>query len=383
MTLPVIAKTEWPYFQKILQYHGLEYYPTSDMPDRSSGNQQKIHGFDQYNNLLDINLCFSTRPANDVKDRTGMTKMPYSIYYRPWSMPEKEPDSFEQCLVDRVHEICQLGQKINLLWSGGIDSTAMVVAFLKTTECHSQLRILHSVTSRKENPFFFLLLEQYPTVDVFEIGGDFYMNQILDGVFVTAASGDELLASIDQSFWNNLAGDRCNMPWRDYFLRQTSVDFVNRCEEFFQRSQRPIDTVIEARWWFYLICKFNHAFRHNIMQDPSEKMLSFFDAKIFEDYMYFNTHKIIPNNNYNSYKQFIKDYIFEFDRNKFYQQHKCKENSGQLMLYTRKKDILKNQQAIMWLSDGTRISVDTLPFLNESIYRNKYGHSLDYLFTVA
>ena len=89
---------------------------------------------------------------------------------------------------------------------------------------------------------------------------------------------------------------------------------------------------------------------------------------------------MLPSKPYNSYKKFIKDYILDFDKNKHYNKYKQKENSGQLQLYKIKKNILQNTQPIMYLSDGTCISVDALPFLNESLYRQKYGNSLDYLF---
>jgi hypothetical protein len=382
MNQPQIVKTQWPYFQKLLQYHDLEYYPTCELPDQWSGHQQKIKGFDQYNFLLDINLCFSSRPGNDVRDRTGQTVMPFQIYSPQWTLPVSKPESFDFCLNTRVNEILKLNQKINLLWSGGIDSTAMVVAFLKQEQCLDQLRIIHTVISRKENPFFFLLLQQYPQIEVIEIGGDFYMNEILDGVFVNAGAADDLLASIDYSFWKNLVPLKGATPWKKYFFeKNNSVEFINYCEEFFSRSGRPIETIIEARWWFYMICKMAQTTnRSTVIQDPTHLMTSFFDSKIFEDFMYYNTDKIIPGTEYNSYKKFIKDYILEFDGNLHYNKTKLKENSGQLTLYTKKRDILYDTQSIMWLSNGDRVFVDSLPFLSETVYRKKYGNSLNYLF---
>ena len=381
MTKPLIARTEWPYFQKLLSYHGLEFYPTSPNPDQWSGNQQKIKGFDQYNFLLDINLCFSTRPGNDVRDRTEKTKMPYQYAVRPWTLPVGKPENFEYCLNTRVTEILTLNQKINLFWSGGIDSTAMVIAFIKQGKFLDQLRIIHTIISRKENPFFFLLLQQYPQIEVLEVGGDYYMENTLDGVFLHAGAMDDFLASIDESFWNALDVLKGNYSWRDYFFNKTkNIEFINQCEEFFSRSNRPIDTIIEARWWFYLICKLSNFQRPALLQDPNEVAISFFDSKIFEDYLYYNTDKIIPGKQYSSYKKFIKDYILEFDHNQYYNQNKCKENSGQISLYVKKKFILQNQQAIMWMSDGSRIYIDSLPFLNEESYRKKYGNNLNYLF---
>jgi hypothetical protein len=381
MNQPQIVKTQWPYFQKLLQYHDLEYSATSDSPDQWSGDQQKIKGFDQYNFLLDINLCFSTRPGNDVRDRTGQTKMPFQMYSPQWTPPVSMPESWEFCLNTRVNEIIKLNQKINLLWSGGIDSTAMVVSFLKQGHCLDQLRILHTVVSRKENPFFFLLLQQYPQIEVVEIGGNFYMDKILDGVFLNAAAADDLLASIDDSFWQNLGPAKGATPWKQYFFKKNnSVEFINHCEEFFARSGRPINTIIEARWWFYMICKLAPASRNTVTQAPGQLTISFFNSKIFEDFMYYNTDKIIPDSEYRSYKKFIKDYILEFDGNPHYNKNKLKENSGQLGLFTKKRDILTNTQSIMRLSDGSRVFVDSLPFLSETVYRKKYGKSLNYLF---
>jgi hypothetical protein len=381
MKKPSISRTEWPYFQKLLQYHDLEFYPTSHRPNSWSGNQQKIKGFDQYNFLLDINLCFSDRPSNDVRDRTEKTKMPFQLDIMPWVLPTNQPESFEYCLNARVDELTKLNQKINLLWSGGIDSTAMVVAFLKQNQNLDQLRIIHTVISRKENPFFFLLLNQYPQIEIIEIGGDYYMENTLDGLFLNAAQADDLLASIDDSFWQQLGPAKGKLRWKDYFFKiNNNIDFVNQCEEFFARSGRPIDNIVEARWWFYLICKYSIAKKPSLMQDRTNLTTSFFTSTMFEDYMYFNTDKIIPDSHYNSYKKFIKDYISEFDHNCYYNQHKCKENSGQLQLFTKKADILKNRQTIMWLSDGSRIFVDSLPFLSESLYRKKYKNNLNYLF---
>ena len=61
MNRPNIVKTSWPYFQKLLQYHGLEYYPTTERPNWWSGNQQKIKGFSEYNNLLNTNCNIDRR----------------------------------------------------------------------------------------------------------------------------------------------------------------------------------------------------------------------------------------------------------------------------------------------------------------------------------
>jgi hypothetical protein len=379
---PLISTTFWPYFQKLLNYHNLEFYPTCKNPNQHSGHQQKIKNFDQYNSLLDINLCFSDRPGMDVRDRTKQTKMPFNLSVRPWIEPVSVSSSIEETFELRVKEISLTSQKINILWSGGIDSTAIVVAFLKHYKSLDQLRIIHSVMSRKENPYFFLLLQQYPQIEIIEMGGDFYMEKTLDGIFVTGGAGDDLLASLDESFFQKLGWVGLNQSWKNFFFKKNkNVEFINYCEEFFSRSKRPIDTVLEARWWFYMICKMHpQAHSKGVLTSGDALEVSFFNSQKFDDYIYFNTDKLLPGKTYNSYKKFIKDYILDFDKNNHYNKYKQKENSSQLHLYKIKKNILQNTQPIMYLSDGTCISVDALPFLSQSLYRQKYGDSLNYLF---
>jgi len=379
---PSISLTVWPYFQKILTYHGLEYSPTCATPDRWNGHHQKIKGFDEYNYLLDINLCFSSRPAGDVRDRTLQTRMPYHMYVeRTWTHPTTNLD-LDSCFKSRIDELCQGSHKINLFWSGGIDSTSMVVGFLKHCKDLSRVRIMYSVTSRKENPGFFLLLEQHPDLEMLEMGGDVYMEQTVDGIFVDGAAGDDITASLDQSFFERLGWHRLNQPWQTFFYEKTqNSEFVNYCEEFFARSQRPIQTLLQARWWFYMCCKNRGGAQLTaLMQESGGAKTSFFYCQQFDDYMWHNVDQLLPNKKFSSYKQFFKDYIFEFDKNYNYHQTKTKVNSGQASLYRLKKEILTNNHWIMLLSDGNNIAVDHLPFLSEQSYRNKYGNGLDYLF---
>ena len=383
MNRPNIVKTSWPYFQKLLQYHGLEYYPTTERPNWWSGNQQKIKGFSEYNNLLNINITLAAnlRPSNDIADRTLKTRMPFRMHVaRPWNPPTHHDLTINQCFELRAKEIANTDQKINLFWSGGIDSSAMVIAFLKTCP-HGQLRIVHSAMSRKENPYLFLLLKQYPELELVDMGGEFYLTNTLDGICVQGQCGDDIFASLDESFYQELGYNTIHSSWRNYFYKKTQdVEFVNFCEEFFSRSQRPIDTLIEARWWFHTNCRFRDAFRSMVVQDPKIASTAFFYSKYFEDFMYYNTDKLLPGKEYSSYKQFIKNYANEFDKNPHYQTTKTKVNSGQLASYTNKKDCLLDTRRIMTLSDCTPVTVDSLPFLSEHDYRKKYGTSLNYLF---
>lgn len=364
-----------PFFKKILKYHGIQF---------SGEVQPKVERFDQYNWLVDINGCFSKEPEGDIVDRTQTVRQPWLMHVcRPWQVPVGQPLTLEECFKRRVAELTADGQMINIFWSGGIDSTAVVVGFLKHCKNLSQIRVLYSVSSQKEHPGFYLLLETIPDIELIEFSGDVYLNQTLNGIFVSGDGSDDLTASLDLSFYEKVGWVGLYKPWQDLFYNEThNTEFVNFCEQWTAFSGRPIDTVLEARWWFYTAAKIQK-FPSNMVaaiNDDQPFPIGFFDSYEFEHYMWANMELIIPNKNYSSYKQFLKDYIFSYDNDHRYKTQKEKQNSGQLSLFKDKKVILQDTRYIMLLADGTRIRTPSLPLLSEHEYRKTYGNSLDYLF---
>ena len=376
MTQPLIYTTAYNerYFEKVLRYHKVDFF---------GDTQFKVRGFDQYNWLVDINHCFSSAPSGDINDRTCTVRQPWRLYQdRSWIMPTGHL-SLDQCFKTRVSELMSTNQKLNLMWSGGIDSTAMLVGFLNHCDNLSQIRIICSTASMKENPFFYLLLEKNQLIEIVDFGGDTYLHQNFDGLFISADGADDITASLDWSFIEEVGYDGLQKSWKDLFFNKTnSVEFVNFCESYFQHAGRDIISVLDARWWFYTACKIQKFPRRQagLLQEHQPFAIGFFDCYEFEHYTFYNIDQIIPNKDYSSYKQFLKDYIYKYDQNNDYYTQKQKENSKQTTLYKNKKMILQSSQYLMILSDGTRIRTDNLPFLSELEYRKKYGNSLDYLF---
>lgn len=378
MHKPLILQTSPDHFTKVLQYHGIEYTP-------SKGTNPYIKGFNDYNYMLAINGLFSRNPSGDILDRTKTLTVPFNMHIdRPWVTPVDTNNTFDSCIESRVNELTDRGQKINILWSGGIDSTTVVTGFLNHCKNLHQIRILYSTLSMKENPYFFLLLQEIQGPELVEFSGDVYLEQNLDGIFVTGDGADDLTASLDQSFFEEYGYDGLHKNWKDFFFEKTNnVDFINFCESWFEKSGQPITTVLEARWWLYAnkINKFP-ALASAALQLHQPLAIGFFDTYQFEHYMWFNMDKVILNKNYSSYKTEFKKYIYDFDKNFNYYQNKTKFNSVQLLMFIAKKTALKNHHYIMLLADGTRIKTDNLPLLSETEYRKKYQDTLGYLFNV-
>lgn len=380
MNEPKISRTTWPYFQKFLSYHGMKFEPTYAHPSIWGGDQQKFPGYKDYNFLTDINLCFSDRPGGLVRDRTGTIRFPFLTQCADdWHIPNQNPE-LEQCFFSRVKDIESRHSTVNLLWSGGIDSTAMVVAWLRFTSGQTRVRIFYSIDSIKENVEFFLHLKTVNSIELIEIGGSVFYQNDLDGVEISGGSGDDLTASIDESFYQVHGWRGLHSSWKDFFWKnKPDLDFIDFCEKWFAESGQEITTVLQARWWFYLN-KMTPAGTNRVAVKSHTMAETFYLDPMFLAHFYHRIESLIPSPFWTSYKISFKNFIFDYFPDQHYRDNKCKENSGGYTVFGSKARLLQRNEEILSLSDGTAVRTDNLPFLSQIEYRNKYGNTLDYLF---
>jgi hypothetical protein len=254
-----------------------------------------------------------------------------------------------------------------------------VSSFLQHATHLDQLRVLYSPFSVYENREFFEYLKtNYPALDMLDISGDVYLETVFDGIMINGHGGDEFTASLDESFFNAVGFDGLHKSWRSLITDPVLQDF---CTEYFALAQRPIETVLEARWWFYAATKSDIFPQRDKLFTTTANASAFFNFSAFEDYMWHNTDKIIAGNDYRLYKEFLKKYIYEFDHNDNQYALAKKVNSPQFIWYTNKKIELLGQQWIAYLEDGTRIRTPSLPLLSELEFKKTYGDSLEYLYT--
>ena len=264
-----------------------------------------------------------------------------------------------------------------MCWSGGIDSTCFVAGFLQHARNLDQLRLLYSPFSVYENRAFFEHIKKnYPTLELLDISGDVYLDTEFDGVLINGHGGDEFTASLDESFFEAHGYIGVHKPWQT-LIQDPELQYF--CRDFFALAGRPIDTVLEARWWFYSIVK-SQVFAPRDSVFSAAESSAFFDCNEFEDYMWHNTDKILTEHDYSSYKKFLKKYIYDFDQNDQYYNNARKVNSFQFTWYTAKKTALKGQQWIACLTDNTLVRTPNLPLFSKREYEQTYGDSLDYLF---
>lgn len=352
-----------PYvLKRILEWQGNELM--------LSGHVFQFPGFDQYNQLVEINKIFSSFPVGQPYDRTGQVQSPLNLYHRPWQSPT-DHISLDLALEKRVQQLLSSGQRVNLMWSGGIDSTTVVTAFLKHTNNLQQIRVLYTPFSTYEHPQYLEFLKQWP-VESIDISGDTYLNTCFDGIFVTGDGGDEFTGSIDESFFERYGPGVLTMPWTDFFQQQNNnSSFLEFCEQYFSISALPINTVLQARWWFYAICKNTVQLFAKLPLFASyknfgaDRLFGFFDCESFEQYIFWNQDTVI-NDTYRSWKQQFKNYCFELDGFEDWKNNYQKINSKQVMHYSRKQKVLSDTRALFVLDTGERITTPSLPFVVRS-----------------
>jgi hypothetical protein len=367
---PLLSLINPRYFYRILDWQHKPY--------ELAGSLAKVQGFDHYNNLIDLNSIFSTFPAGDPVDRTQTVTGPFAFsVQRPWKPPQTFM-GFDHVIAQRVNNYIKTQHTLNLCWSGGIDSTCLVAGFLKNATHLDQLRVLYTPFSVYENREFFEYLEKnYPTLEMLDISGDVYLETVFDGIMINGHGGDEFTASLDESFFDVVGFDGLLKPWKSLVTDPVLQDF---CTEYFALAQRPIDTVLEARWWFYAATKSQIFAPRDSVFATNATTSAFFNCQEFEDYMWHNIDQVISNNDYCSYKQFIKKYIYDFNHNDTHYALARKVSSPQFTWYTRKKVELLGQQWIAYLDDGNAVRTPNLPFFSEREFKKTYGGSLEYLF---
>lgn len=366
---PLLLSINPEYFYKILDWKNKSY--------ELAGSIAVLPGYHRYNQLIKLNCLFSTFPIGDPVDRTQQITGPFNFgVLRPWKSPSQSL-TIDQVIQQRVQQYLATDQRLNLCWSGGIDSTCMLAGFLKHIANLDQLRVLYSPFSIYENREFFAYIQQnYPSLELIDISGDTYLETEFDGIVINGHGGDEFTGSLDESFFDQHGAQGLRKPWQEFVRDPELQDF---CKEFFALSGRPIDTVLEARWWFYSVAK-SQVFSPRDSVFTNAETSAFFDCDLFEDYMWHNTDKIIAGQTYNTYKQFLKQYIYEFDGNENYRLSAMKMNSFQFRWYTRKKTALFGKQWIACLTDNTTVRTKNLPLFSKLEFDQTYGDSLDYLF---
>eukprot|EP01023_Acetabularia_acetabulum_P019338 TRINITY_DN1983_c0_g1_i12.p1 TRINITY_DN1983_c0_g1~~TRINITY_DN1983_c0_g1_i12.p1 ORF type:complete len:735 (-),score=58.08 TRINITY_DN1983_c0_g1_i12:153-2117(-) len=301
------------------------------------------------------------------------------------AIPEFDYDfskSLNQICLERAQEIMDIAntqnKKIQILWSGGIDSTAVIIAFLTLFPeevIKNKLEVLYTEASIQEYPEFkdsicpsyvnFTLLDDFVFPLTFQRSND---------LIVTGEHGDQIFGS-DILKWCmgppkfpdgtiNELFNKIDEPWQEVVLKLlvnsraipegSEHAWLHWIYQQVQKAPIPIQTTFDFFWWLNFSMKWQNVslrmFTKALSVDQSTylRLLHFYRTDDFQQWSFHNHDYKLPNRtNWASYKLPLKQFIFNYTSDENYYNNKEKIQSlklGQVLKIQGVKNDIFNDQ---------------------------------------
>jgi hypothetical protein len=293
-------------------------------------------------------------------DRTGVMKTPVRDAAR-FPVPSLRPmkKSFEQLCNERAVQVLsdaeRLGVRMYVLYSGGIDSSCLLVSLLKhaTAEQKKNMTVLLTNESIAENPRLYeehirgklAIASSFGYADL--IGTDCYilsaehndmvMGSEKIGKLLNAFGAQHLNAAYDRDLMNKFYGA---MLGNDAELTDFYLDLYQRIAD---AAPIPIETNLEFLWWINFAFKWQACYYYMLLFTSQKnaplvtqeyldsRFISFYNTEEFQLWSMHNTDKRIKDT-WKSYKYVCKDIIYDFTKDAEYRDHKIKRGSLGLLV---------------------------------------------------
>lgn len=292
-------------------------------------------------------------------DRTNTIKIPIkttSLFPMPALRPQKK--TYEDICNERAIELLaradKLGVRLYTMWSGGIDSTLLLISFLKNATPAQRDNITVLLTEES--------IAEYPEFYRDHIYGKLAMDS--SGLFPTLLGGKNLLVGgehNDQLFGSDMVAHLIlkfgpgiiNTPYnRDNFFvffneKLNDAETTNFYLDIFERlrAAAPIEirTHFDFLWWINFSVKWQSVFMRMLAYTPArnapkvtreyinERYVHFYGTEDFQLWSMNNMDKKIKDT-WETYKWTAKDVIFDYTKDVEYRDHKTKRGSLYFLL---------------------------------------------------
>lgn len=296
-------------------------------------------------------------------DRTGNLQQPIrQSLYEECKLPTLRPAvSYKECCDNRAKELfehsCRTGIPLGIMWSGGIDSTNMLVALMRNysiSELKDRVKVILSTEARKENPRFY---NDY-VLPNFEFINSETLPWLFDGslIIVTGEFNDQLFGSDMMRPFILKYGDE----FKSKFNKDTMFNYLSKamddngvagvlCDSILKSSEQA-GIVLEKNsdwfWWLNFCYKWQNVhFRiyniaigtdHINAEWDKVHVKHFYETEEFQLWS-MNNPQVREIVDWKMYKREAKELIFEFDMNERYMLNKIKMPS--LFTVFRQRDL--------------------------------------------
>jgi len=222
-------------------------------------------------------------------------------------------------------------KKIYFSWSGGIDSTAALCAFLNF-DITNYLIVLSTATSKQENPNFFEKIKKY--IQLYD-ADNFYLlsNSLIKNNMYVTCTGAGLLFESDTCFdyIHSL-----NENWKDFFLKNSfdcfekkKLQYINQLEDYFYKLNIQVNTTYLLFRLLDFFFKIDSSFNEvPHLLKTQKNIYNFYNSLQFQQYAYnryFSVRETVTNNL--RFKQPLKKFIYYFNKDMDYYKSKGKVKS--------------------------------------------------------
>ena len=295
---------------------------------------EKLQGIPIVSDRFGLMNQFSTFNLASTHDKTYLLNLKCYSVYNVQEFLNNAVDKRGKEILDKAYNDVK---HIYLLWSGGIDSTAVFTSMLKSIS-EEQKRMFHVVMSPrgiKEYPLFY---EKY-VQDKFDIiwtnkknFADVYKEALNKGYVVTGDCGDQIYGSHileTLPYWFSDYRDYLREVW---YPNQNIDELIGMFEYAFNEYEMDIQKVHDFIWWMNFSCKWDvvsNSVKYTAKTYGDE--IAFFNHKDFEIYALNIPHDIHVSE-YREYKKDMKKYIYDFTGDKEYYIQKMKVGSSKTNL---------------------------------------------------
>lgn len=295
-------------------------------------------------------------------DRSGVIKFPVrtkSIFRLPEMRAFTE--NYEQVCNARARELIAQAEKLDLqlyaFWSGGVDSTCLLVSLLKQASPAQRQRILVLLTeeSIREYPLFYEKfirgkLRRNSAMMLPYILGSRAL--LVNGEHNDQLFGSDIVPAMSQLFGLHVLHEPYNRALFVAFLTKLMKDanlalfYVRLFEQLAGRAPIPLKTNFERFWWINFTLKWQTVYMRvlSFVAERNVKLLSkeyiencyasFYNTENFQLWSLNNRDKRIANG-WRSYKWPAKQVIYEFTKDADYRDNKMKRGSLQYVIARR------------------------------------------------
>jgi hypothetical protein len=309
-------------------------------------------------------------------DRTGQFNIINSEFAPIPDFDSNFSMSFDDCCFDAGQQIWKKFDEVDLLWSGGIDSTLAALALIETQSAGKKLNLFCTESSREEFPWFWErhnnLLKVVTTEEFLNIK---YLTPAIPQVtghpaLFTQVGGSnmnietkEFIHGTQNALLENNHNIGKDVPWYDFmrfknrlfsrwlleaFEGEYGQKYKDQCMKYITKLKESapfeLKTFYDLNWWLLFSQRINWGahtinLRRIIDSDTAphkidlDKHIDFFLTDNFQKWSMFQ-HSRTDREDTQSYKINSKKFILKYTKHAEYFENKSKENS---MLHIKTK----------------------------------------------